>query len=71
MTLLSPQIFEGYRKNLRARQNKLPVPFRARLVRIRPLLSRQYEIPCVRLEIYGCSMANSGKRSTYFLITGQ
>lgn len=52
-------IIEGYRKNLRARQNKLPVPFRARLVRIRPLLSRQYEIPCVRLEIYGCSMANS------------
>ncbi|PFX23031.1 coagulation factor V-like [Stylophora pistillata] len=52
-------VFEGYRKNLRARQNKLPVPFKARLVRIRPLLSRQYEIPCVRLEIYGCRTANS------------
>lgn len=55
------QIFDGYRKNLRARQNTLPVPLKARLVRIQPLLSGQNERPCVRLEIYGCKMASVGK----------
>lgn len=52
------KIFDGYRKNLRVRQNTLQVPLKARLVRIQPLLSGQNERPCVRLEIYGCKMAN-------------
>ena len=39
----------------------LPVPVKARLVRIRPLLSSHDEKACVRLEIYGCTKANAGE----------
>lgn len=52
------KIFEGYKNNNRARQNKLLVPLKARLVRIR-LLSRKHEKACLRLEIYGCKEANA------------
>ncbi|XP_078367825.1 venom prothrombin activator pseutarin-C non-catalytic subunit-like [Oculina patagonica] len=52
------KIFDGYRKNLRDRRNTLPVPLKARFVRILPLLSGQYDRPCVQLEVYGCKMAN-------------
>ncbi|KAJ7350088.1 Asparagine-rich protein (ARP protein) [Desmophyllum pertusum] len=61
------KVFEGYKHNLRVKQNNLQVPLKARIVRIRPLVSGQYERPCLRLEIYGCKNGQYSLRPQGFI----